>query len=242
MAQPPPLETPQRSAWRLRAGIACWLVQPLYLVLELVVAAVASSAYSLRDDTISTLGQVRCVLGEGGAVVGVCSSGHATMNAGFVVFGLLRAIGALLLRDHFRPTMWRTAATSLWVGSGIFSAAVGLAPVDQYPAVHALVATPIFVLQPLAILATVVAVGRGPEAPRGVRSTGLVAGALSVIGSLAFGARLGQPTWSGAVERLALWPAYLWLGLLAAALLAPILFAPGRLAATVRADGRRSRR
>ncbi len=215
---------------RRRAGLACWLVQPVYLVVELLVAAAASSAYSLRDDTISTLGQVRCILGDGGAVVGVCSSGHAVMNAGFVVFGLLRALGALLLRDHFRPSRWRTAATSLWVLSGIFSAAVGLAPVDQYPGVHALVATPIFVLQPLAILATVGAVGQGVSAA--VRSTGLMAGALSAIGSLGFGARLGQPTWGGGLERLALWPAYVWLGILAASLVAATR--PAHLPRTVR--------
>ena len=123
----------------------------------------------------------------------------------------------------------------MWIGSGICSAAVGLAPVDQYPAVHALVAAPIFVLQPLAILATALASGRGTGVRAVVRTTGLVAGTLSVVGSLAFGARLGQPTWGGALERLALWPAYLWLGLLGATLLAATL-----LADTALGRGRRS--
>lgn len=237
MAQPPPVEPSWRTAVRWRAGLVCWLVQPVYLVVELLVAAAASSAYSLGDDTISTLGQVSCTLGEGGSVVGVCSGGHAAMNAAFVGFGLLRGVGAILLRDRFRATWWRTAATGLWIGSGVCSAAVGLVPVDQYPTMHAVVATPIFVLQPLALLATAVAWGRTTDARRGdarrgVRATGLVAGTLSVIGSLVFGARLGQPIWEGAAERLALWPAYLWLGLCAATLL-PV---------TRPVDGQRSRR
>lgn len=58
------------------------------------------------------------------------------------------------------------------------------------------------------------------DTPRGPRSTGLVAGALSLVGAICFGVRLGQPTGVGALERLALWPAYLWLGLLDVALIA----------------------
>lgn len=215
MARPTPLVDAQWSAARHRLGISCWLVQPLYLVLELLVAAGATGAYSLRDDTISTLGQLGYAPGGGG----VCSGGHAVLNAGFVVFGLLRVVGAVVLRDRFRPSRWRTAATTLWVLSGICAAAVGLAPVDQYPALHAAVAAPVFVLQPLAVLATVMAWGHA-DTPRGPRSTGLVAGALSLVGAICFGARLGQPTGVGALERLALWPAYLWLGLLAVVLLA----------------------
>ncbi|MEO9153883.1 MAG: hypothetical protein ABI243_15875, partial [Lapillicoccus sp.] len=75
-----------------------------------------------------------------------------------------------------------------------------------------------FVLQPLAVIATTLA-WRQTDLLRGPRWTGLVAGALSVMGALAFGARLGQPTWVGGLERLALWPAYLWLGVVATTLL-----------------------
>ncbi len=46
-----------------RLGIAAWLVQPLYVAVELLVAAAASAAYSLRDDTISSLGQLACASG-----------------------------------------------------------------------------------------------------------------------------------------------------------------------------------
>ncbi|MEO7061796.1 MAG: DUF998 domain-containing protein [Lapillicoccus sp.] len=218
-----------RGGVRRGAGIACWVVQPLYLVLELAVAAAASASYSLRDDTISTLGQIGCASGAAGAsaasiasgaVEGVCSPGHAALNAGFVIFGLLRAVGALLLRDQLAPSRRRITAVALWVGSGVFSAAVGIAPVDTQPTVHGLVAAPLFVLQPLAVVATALAGGWRPEADRVLRLTGLVAGGLSVAGALAFGARLGQPTWLGAAERLALWPGYLWLGLAASILVA----------------------
>lgn len=193
-------------------------MQPLYIVVELLVAAAASAAYSLRDDTISALGQLSCSPGHSGSVVPVCSGAHVVLDAAFVLFGLLRVVSALLLRDLLEPTRWRAAAVTLWVVSGTCSAAVGFAPVDQFPSVHAWVATPVFVLQPMAVVATATAVGRTAGVRRGVSALGFVVASLTVVGTLAFGLRLGQPTWVGAAERLALWPAYVWLGLVAVVL------------------------
>ena len=216
VAQPTPRRGPRRAANGTLAGLMCWLVQPFYLVVELLVAAAASAPYSLRDGTISALGQVGCAPGHDLSAVAVCSNGHAVLNAAFVVFGLLRAIGALLLRGRIDPTWWRTAAVGLWVASGPCCAAVGLAPVDQHPLAHAWAAAPVFVMQPAAVLATAIALRRSADARSGVGTAGLVVGAVSLVGALAFGLRLGEPTWVGALERLALWPAYVWLGLVAA--------------------------
>lgn len=193
------------------------MVQPLYIVVELLVAA-AASAYSLRDDTISALGELTCSPGHFGSVVASCSGGHVVLNAAFVLFGLLRAIGAILLRDRLEPTRWRAVAVILWVASGTCSAAVGFAPVDQVPSVHALVAAPVFLLQPAAVVATAIAVRRTAGLRGDVSAPGLLVAVVTVVGTLAFGLRLGQPTWVGAAERVALWPAYLWLGLVAALL------------------------
>ncbi|TQM62420.1 uncharacterized protein DUF998 [Humibacillus xanthopallidus] len=209
-----------------RLGSAAWLVQPLYVAVELVVAAAAagtvaaSAAYSLRDDTISALGQLTCAPGHSGSTVLVCSPGHAVLNVAFVVFASLRVLGALLLHPSFAPGWVRAAATGLWALSGLCSAAVGLVPVDQRPALHALVAAPVFVLQPLAVLATAAALRRTAGAvPGWVVTTGVAVGGLTAAAAAAFGLRLGQQTWVGGLERLALWPAYLWLGALGAVLL-----------------------
>ncbi len=219
MAQAPLRSGPRRVAVRVRLGLACWLVQPLYVVVELLVAAAASPSYSLRNDTISALGQVSCSPGHYGSTVPVCSSGHIVLNAAFVLFGLLRAIGAILLRELLDPTCWRAAAVAGWVASGICSAAVGLAPVDRAPSMHALAAAPVFVLQPVAVVASAIALRRTADIRVGVSAAGFVVGAASVVGALSFGLRTGQPTWVGALERLALWPAYVWLGIVAATLL-----------------------
>lgn len=194
-------------------------MQPVYLLVELLVAAAASASYSLRDDTISALGMLTCAPGHAGAAVDVCSSGHVALNAAFVVFGLLRAAGAVLLRPRLGAGGWALAAVWLWVVSACFAAAVGLVPVDQLPGWHAVVAVPVFVLQPLAVLVTAETLRRSRAVSRGVARSGIVLGGIMVAAAAAFGLRLGDPTWVGALERLALWPTYPWLAVVAWALL-----------------------
>lgn len=208
-----------RRVRRLMAGLACWLVQPAYVLVELLVAAGASAAYSLRDDTVSALGMAACSPGHAGSVLEVCSPGHGLMNAAFVAFGLLRAGGAALLRPTLGGGTWGAVAVWLWAASGLAAAAVGLAPVDEQPGWHVVAALPVFVLQPLAVLATAGALRRSVVVPSGVWISGGVIAAVTLTAAAAFGARLGGPTWVGALERAALWPAYVWLGVVALALL-----------------------
>jgi hypothetical membrane protein len=199
-------------------GRWCWLVQPAYLVAELLVAAGASAAYSLRDDTISALGMLTCTPGHAGSLVDVCSPWHVGMNTAFVVFGLLRAAGAVLLRPVLGAGTWAGVAVSLWVASALAAAAVGLVPVDQQPGWHVVAALPVFVLQPLAVLATGEALRRSGAVSRTVAISGLVVGAVTLAAAAGFGLHLGGPTWVGGLERLALWPAYPWLAVVALAL------------------------
>lgn len=203
----------------MTAGLGCWLVQPVYVLVELLVAAGASAAYSLRDDTISALGMLACSPGHAGSVVDVCSPGHGLMNAAFVAFGLLRAVGAVLLRPRLGGGTWGAAAVWLWVASGLSAAAVGLVPVDRQAGWHVVAALPVFALQPLAVLATAVALRRSGAVPPGVAVSGLVIGAVTLAAAAAFGARLGGSSWVGGLERVALWPAYVWLAVVALALL-----------------------
>ena len=200
-------------------GSWAWRVQPVYVLVELLVAAGASASYSLRDDTISSLGMSTCAGGHVGSVVQVCSPRHVTMNLAFVVFGLLRAVGAVLLGPVLGRA-WGRAAVGAWVLSGVASAAVGLVPVDGAPKWHAVVAAPVFVVQPVAVLLTAEALRRGRRATRVVVGLGFVVGGLTILAAAAFAVRLGSPTWVGGLERLALWPAYPWLAVVGVALLA----------------------
>ncbi|MGA8980023.1 MAG: DUF998 domain-containing protein [Pedococcus sp.] len=182
---------------------AAWLAQPGYLAAELLLALLAGVGYSLADDTISALG-TSC----DSPVSTGCSSAPWAMNLAFVGFGALQAVGAIPL---VRERAGRAQVVGwLWVVAGVFSIGVGLAPVDAHPTLHSLVALPVFVAQPLAVLlhARWLTTGR-------LRAVGTVLGVAAVLGAVVFGALLGAQAWSGAAERLAVWPAKVWLPLAA---------------------------
>jgi hypothetical protein len=206
---------------RTPIGAACWLAQPVYVVVELLVALGASAAYALRDDTVSALGMLACAPGHTGSTVEVCSGWHVVLNAAFVVFGVLRAAGAVLLRPRLGAAGWGRLACGLWLVSSLSAAAVGLLPVDQVPGAHAVAALPVFALQPLAVLATAEALRRSHAVAPGVVAAGFTVGVLTLAAATGFAARLGQPTWVGGLERLALWPVYAWLAVVAAELAWP---------------------
>lgn len=195
---------------------AAWLVQPGYVALEIALALLAGVGYSLADDTISALG-TSCSPDEGG-----CSSAPLLMNLTFILFGILQALGAIrLLRAHGRSAF----AGWLWVVAGLGSVCVGLLPVDSHPLAHSLVALPVFVAQPLALLlhARLLAPGR-------LRQVGLGLAGVAIAGVVGFAGLLGADHWSGLAERAAIWPAKLWLplALLTAAPAAGVATAAGR--------------
>ena len=193
---------------------AAWLAQPAYLVVEVALAVLAGLAYSLSDDTISALG-TSCGPGEGG-----CSSAPLLMNVAFIAFGLLQALGAVpMLRTRGRSAVvgW------LWVVAGLASVGVGLLPLDTHPTAHSVVALPVFVAQPLALVlhAHLLTAGR-------LRSAGLTLGAVALAGAVCFAVLLGAEHGSGAAERAAIWPAKLWLPLAALATAGRLRPADGR--------------
>ncbi|MGC4807469.1 DUF998 domain-containing protein [Micromonospora sp. DT233] len=202
--------TPPRST-AVRVGALMWLVQPLYIVCELIAAA-AATAYSLPDNTISDLGATTCTtIAYPYGDIPVCSPLHLLVNGAFVVFGLLMAVGAVLLRGWLPRGAAATTAVVLWVVAGLSAVATGLVPLDKDLDLHVLVALPAFVAQPLALLVTAYAVRRH----RGLSLTALAAGALSLVGLVVFVVRTNEGELGGLFERLALWPGYVWPLLLA---------------------------
>jgi hypothetical protein len=121
----------------------------------------------------------------------------------------------MLLRGRLPRGAAATTAVVLWVVTGLSSIATGLIPLDRDLDLHALVALPALVTQSLALLVTgyVLRHRRGPS-----RAT-LLVGAISLAGLVAFFARTGSAELGGLFERLAIWPGYLWLPVLAVVVL-----------------------
>ncbi|MBS2940378.1 DUF998 domain-containing protein [Nocardioides sp. J2M5] len=179
--------TPSRAA---RLGALAFLLRPTYVLTEVVTAAATRGGYSFVSDSVSKLGEVGCT-------ADYCSPRHAVMNGSFVGYGVLLAGGAALLARPLGP--W---VTGLLVVSGVSSVATGMAPLDQDATLHALAATPLFVGQPLALLALGHRLRHErPALAKGLLATGIVTGAAAVGFILS-----GDEQAAGALERLALWP------------------------------------
>lgn len=175
-----------------------WALQGLYVVAEIAIG-LQVAGHSFVDDTISDLGAST-------------SPGHEAMNVVFVVFGFSLGLGAWLLRGSRPPGRLATVSLGLWVVAGASSIAVGLTPVDRHPDLHGAVAVWVFVAQPLAL----VLLGLGLRAghPRFGRAT-VAVGVLSAVGAIGFLLLLRADSGAGAFERLALWPGYLWVCVIA---------------------------
>ena len=149
----------------------------------------------------------------------LCSPWHAGMNAAFIWFGCTLAVGALLFGVRRLPGRTGRASAVLWCVSGVGSIGVGLFPVNEDPAVHGLVALPIFVAQPIALLLMGIAL---VTVRRRLAVATFVVAAASAAGSIGFGLMVGRDVPGiGAVERLALWPGYVWVSVVVLSRAAP---------------------
>jgi hypothetical membrane protein len=195
---------------RALLGAVLWTLQPLYIVAEVLIGLRASADYTFAGSTISDLGDTACRPVRGDLL---CSPWHAGMNATFIWFGCTLALGALLFGARHLPGRAGTASVVLWCVSGLGSVGVGLFPVNEDPTVHGIVALPIFAAQPVALL--LMAVSLRASRPRLARVT-VVAAAASAVGSIGFGVLVGTDAGTiGAFERLALWPGYAWVSVIA---------------------------
>ena len=180
-------DAPSRAA---QLGAIAFLLRPTYIATEIVTAAATTGGYSFVSDSVSKLGEVGCS-------EGYCSPRHEVMNGSFMGYGVLLAGGALLLAKPLGP--W---VTGLLVVSGVSSYATGLAPLDQDATLHALAATPLFVAQPVVLLA----LGHRLREERPTLAKALfVTGAITAAAAVGFIVS-GDDRAAGALERLALWP------------------------------------
>lgn len=184
-----------------RWGAVAWMMRPIYLVVEILVVVWATT-YSFVNDTVSDLGALDCTSA-------LCSPAHDAMNGAFIVFGVLMALGAVLLFGRFGRGPMAVVASALLVVSGLSSVAVGFTPLDRFPDAHVVAATPLFIAQPVAlVLLGLLVRDRRPSTGRWVIVTGVVCAIAAALFIVVDGA-------PGITERIALWPVFVALAVVA---------------------------
>ncbi|WP_155387024.1 DUF998 domain-containing protein [Catellatospora paridis] len=193
---------------RQRLGAVCWMLTIVYFLVQPVVAAAWDPAYSFLDNTISDLGNARCVPSTESWRPGtfLCSPRHVLMNATFVLVGLCTTVGALTTRRHWPPQRLAGAGLALVAVSGVGAVLVGLAPGDVNMPLHLVGAGLQFpgAIGPLLIgLAT-------PRERRRERAFSLAMGAVGIVGCALFATGLHLGLGVGGTERLGFDPLTVW--------------------------------
>lgn len=180
------------------------MLQPLYIIAELLAVAGVRAQYSLFDSTISAAGAATCTtIMDVTGPVEVCSPWGWVLNSALVLAGVAVAVGAVLLCPWLPTRRGRNGVVITAIVSGASMSATGLVPLDVNMELHVLVALPQFVSFPLMLL--LMAVLFRHEAP----ATAVISGSaafLCLLGVVLFVVFLGAPHGSGFFERMALWP------------------------------------
>lgn len=119
----------------LRLGATAWIATALYFPLQVVVAMAWPGPYSFRRNAISDLGVTTCEIPASGEVL-ICSPRHAWMNIGFIAFGVMTIIGAVLIGSTLRRSRLMTIALIGVIITGAGGILVGLAPLDRAHQAH----------------------------------------------------------------------------------------------------------
>lgn len=197
-----------------RLGAAAWIATALYFPLQVIVAMAWPGPYSFRGNAISDLGVTTCDLAASGREMFVCSPRHAWMNIGFIAFGVLTIIGAVVIGNTLRRSRLMTIALLGVIITGGGGILVGLAPSDRAPQLHVLGA---LLRGPGVVAPLLVGLVIRRQRP-GLAAFSMGTTVAAVVGVVLYALRMPADS-SGATERLALDPFTVWELVLGIALL-----------------------
>jgi hypothetical membrane protein len=116
-------------------GAIIWMTSAQFFVVQLIVAAGWPTDYSVRDNTISDLGNTAC---EIYAARYVCSPWYSWMNASLVFLGFSMMLGSLLLYHQFGRNKGSKLGFILMGTAGLGTTLVGLFPENVAATMHAI--------------------------------------------------------------------------------------------------------
>ncbi|GAA1674426.1 hypothetical protein GCM10009745_16860 [Kribbella yunnanensis] len=196
----------------VRTAKVCWTLAPLlYFSLQVFVASAWPVPYELLHHTISDLGWTTCTVEQRlSGTLASCSPRHAWFNLGGIAVRILLAAGGILLKPLYAAATRRVIAG--WLVIAGFGIATCLVPGDVNPALHALLAIPVF----LGTVAVLFASARAlSQTARFAARAATVTAVVSLVGVLGLIAALTGHGPVGLTERLAAETIYLWVFLTA---------------------------
>jgi hypothetical membrane protein len=185
-------------------GPVVWVSSVQYFVIQMIAGQTYKTAYSLRFNTISDLGNTMCGTYSGRYV---CSPLHNLMNASFIVLGVTMTSGALLIYQEFRRDAMTLIGFSFMALAGFGTLIVGLFPENTVTFLHTSGASLPFVLGNTALII----LGVSLAIPKLLRCYTLLSGLVALTALVFFYTQHYLGIGIGGMERFVAYPQTLWL-------------------------------
>jgi hypothetical membrane protein len=207
----------------ITGAVAFLLATAQFFLGQIVTAAAWTRPYSWSANWISDLGNTACgqFAVPHGVAGYVCSPLHTVMNVSFVLNGILFTVGVIALWKLWPQRPLATVANIVLLVSGVLKPVVGLAPENTNVALHLLGALNL-PLTSLGILLMSIAIRRTAPA---ISVTGFVLSIVGLVGTaLSSASQYRGPGLTlglgyGGMERVADYPAFVWMVVVAIAVL-----------------------
>jgi hypothetical membrane protein len=187
-----------------KSGPSLWIVSLQYFAVQIAVMLKFRPSFSMRNNTISDLGNTVCGIYDGRAV---CSPLHILMNISFILLGFTMFFGAIYHYKIFKPTRANWLGFSALGLAGLGTALVGAFPENTVGALHFFgAAMPFFVGN-----AGMVLLSFSLDIPRPLRIYTFVSGAVALVALALFLSHHYLGLGAGGMERLTAYPQTLWL-------------------------------
>jgi hypothetical membrane protein len=193
-----------------RLGAYCWLLAtPLFLIANVVVGLRwRHPAFSWSTNNVSDLGNVTCGRWDTTRPREVCSPWHAAMNSAMIATGVLLAAGVLLTWSVLGHGVATRVAQMLALAGAAGYLLAGAYPADVNENNHFLAAVLIFFLGNAGLVTASLA--RPPSVLASMRTVSLALGVIGLAGTALFLAKVGLGIGIGGMERVAVFPLFLW--------------------------------
>ncbi len=185
-------------------GPAIWTLSIQYFIVQIMAAETYKTAYSLRFNTISDLGNSVCGIYSGRYV---CSPLHNLMNVSFIVLGITMASGALLIYQEFKRDTMTLIGFSCMALAGLGTVTVGLFPENTISVLHILGAGLPFLIGNIGLLI----LGTSLILPKLLRYYTLLSGVVALVALVPFYTQHYFGLGIGGMERFVAYPQTFWL-------------------------------
>lgn len=185
-------------------GPLIWVSCSQYFVAQYIVALAWNTAYSIRNNTISDLGNTACATYDHRFV---CSPLHLYMNLSFILLGLAMAIGALVIYGQSNKSVGTLTGLGGTILAGIGTILVGFSPENSISWLHILGASLPLVMGNIGVIV----LGNSLAVAKPLRIYSFLTGFVTLAGLILFVSHIYLGIGDGGMERVAAYPQPIWL-------------------------------